>query len=72
MVALAKKAVSASREAVLLAEQSKLFGTNFDVSLSPRYIAFDSIIPAFYISISCFQVKDGHNTFFQCADFRIG
>lgn len=38
VIVLAKKALSASREATLLAEQSKLSGNNLDVALSPRYV----------------------------------
>lgn len=36
VVALARKALLASREAALLAEDSKLLGTNFDESNFPK------------------------------------
>ncbi|KAI5665277.1 hypothetical protein M9H77_24600 [Catharanthus roseus] len=42
VIVLAKKALSASREATLLAEQSKLSGNNLDVALSPSPLTSES------------------------------
>lgn len=61
VVALAENALSASREAALLAEQSKLFGTNFDDSFNSRYISFQWLpynIPSVYSSVFSLWVKD--------------
>lgn len=58
VVALAENALSASRVAALLAEQSKLFGKNFDDPFNTRYIAFQWL--EYNVLFSSLRVKDSH------------